>query len=80
MKAWLSGQNMMFYILSALTVAGIIVQAVTNHVYKRLIKASEHVEQTDIKAKFEDGILKIFVPKKEAKPVVEEKKYITIEG
>lgn len=47
MKAWLSGQNMMFYILSALTVAGIIVQAVTNHVYKRLIKASEHVEQTD---------------------------------
>ena len=38
------------------------------------------VDQTDIKAKFEDGILKVFVPKKEAKPVVEEKKYITIEG
>ena len=34
------------------------------------------VDQTDIKAKFEDGILKVFVPKKEAKPVVEEKKYI----
>ena len=40
----------------------------------------EHVEQTDIKAKFEDGILKVFVPKKDANPAVEEKKYITIEG
>ena len=78
MKAWLSGQNMMFYILSALTVAGIIVQAVTNHVYKRLIKASEHVEQTDIKAKFEDGVLKLEIPKKEAKPEVKEAKYISI--
>lgn len=46
----------------------------------RSFYVGEHVEQTDIKAKFEDGILKIFVPKKEAKPVVEEKKYITIEG
>ena len=40
----------------------------------------EVVEQEDIKAKFEDGILKVFVPKQEAKPQVEEKKYITIEG
>ena len=46
----------------------------------RSFYVGEHVEQTDIKAKFEDGILKIFVPKKEAKPVVEVKKYITIEG
>ena len=46
----------------------------------RSFYVGEHVEQTDIKAKFEDGILKIFVPKKEAKTVVEEKKYITIEG
>lgn len=38
------------------------------------------MEQTDIKAKFEDGILKVFVPKKEVKPAVEEKKFITIEG
>ncbi len=38
------------------------------------------VEQEDIKAKFENGILKISVPKKEAKPKIEEKKYITIEG
>lgn len=40
----------------------------------------ETVEQEDIKAKFEDGILKVFVPKKEAKPQLEERKYITIDG
>ena len=40
----------------------------------------ETVEQEDIKAKFEDGILKVFVPKKEARPQVEDKKYIPIEG
>ena len=33
----------------------------------------------DIKAQFQHGMLTLFVPKKEAKPVVEEKKYITIE-
>lgn len=38
----------------------------------------EHVEQEDVQAKFEDGILKLVVPKKEAKPQVEEKKYIEI--
>ena len=46
----------------------------------RSFYVGDAVEQQDIKAKFEDGILKIFVPKKEAKPAVEEKKYITIEG
>ena len=40
----------------------------------------EEVGQEEIKAKFEDGILKISVPKKEAKPEIEEKKYIAIEG
>lgn len=40
----------------------------------------ENVEQEDIKAKFEDGILKVFVPKKEAKPQIENRKYIQIEG
>ena len=38
------------------------------------------VENDDIKAKFEDGVLKISVPKKEEKPKVEESKYISIEG
>ncbi len=46
----------------------------------RTFYVGENIEQTDIKAKFEDGILKVFVPKKEAKPAVEEKKFITIEG
>ena len=38
------------------------------------------VKQEDIKAKFEDGTLKLFVPKEAAKPAVEQKKYISIEG
>lgn len=46
----------------------------------RSFYVGEIVDQTDIKARFEDSILKVFVPKKEAKPAVEEKKYITIEG
>ncbi len=46
----------------------------------RSFYVGDAVEPTDIKAKFEDGILKLFVPKKEAKPAVEEKKYIAIEG
>ena len=36
--------------------------------------------EEDIKAEFKHGILKLFVPKKEVKPAVEEKKYISIEG
>ena len=40
----------------------------------------EEIEQEDIRARFEDGILKISIPKKEAKPKVEENKFITIEG
>lgn len=46
----------------------------------RSFYVGEDIEQQDIKAKFEDGILKILVPKKEAKPKVEENKFITIEG
>ncbi len=38
------------------------------------------VTQEDIKGEFKHGILKMFVPKKEAKPAVEENKYIAIEG
>ena len=47
---------------------------------RRSFYVGEAVEQTDIKAKFEDGTLKLSVPKKEAKPAVEEKRYIAIEG
>ena len=37
------------------------------------------VEQEDIKARFENGVLVIDIPKKEAKPKIEEKKFIAIE-
>ncbi len=40
----------------------------------------EEIEESEVKAKFEDGILKVFVPKKEVQPAVEERKYISIEG
>ncbi len=40
----------------------------------------EDIEETEVKAKFEDGILKVFVPKKEVQPQVEQRKYISIEG
>jgi len=46
----------------------------------RSFYVGEDMEENDIKAKFEDGILKLFVPKKETKPAIEEKKYIAIEG
>ncbi len=46
----------------------------------RSFYVGEAVTQEDIKARFEDGILKVSVPKKEAKPEVEESKYIAIEG
>lgn len=46
----------------------------------RSFYVGEEITQEDIKAKFVDGVLKIDVPKKEARPAVEEKKYIMIEG
>ena len=46
----------------------------------RSFYVGEQLEQEDIKARFEDGILKVMAPKKEAKPAVEENRYITIEG
>ena len=45
----------------------------------RSFYVGENVTQEDIKAKYEDGILRLSVPKKEAK-AVEDKKYIAIEG
>ena len=46
----------------------------------RSFYVGDAVTQEDIKARFEDGILKVTVPKKEVKPQVEESKYIAIEG
>ena len=45
----------------------------------RSFYVGEDVQQEDIHAKFEDGILKLTVPKVDQKKV-EEKKYISIEG
>ena len=45
----------------------------------RSFYVGEDVTQEDIRAKFEDGTLKLLIPKKEAKPVAEKKKYIAIE-
>ena len=45
----------------------------------RSFYVGEHITEEDIKARFEDGILKVTVPKKEAKPEVEEHKFIAIE-
>ena len=46
----------------------------------RSFYVGETIKQEDIKARFEDGILKICVPKEENKPQIEENKYISIEG
>ena len=46
----------------------------------RSFYVGEDMTQEDIHAKFEDGILRLTVPKKEAKKVEDKKSYITIEG
>ena len=45
----------------------------------RSFYVGDAVEQQDIKAKFENGILRLTIPKKEERKV-EQKKYIAIEG
>ena len=46
----------------------------------RTFYVGEDIEEDDIHAKFEDGVLKIAVPKKQEQPKLEEKKTIAIEG
>ena len=46
---------------------------------QRSYYVGEDITEEDIKASFEHGILTLFVPKKEAKPAEEEKKYISIQ-
>ena len=46
----------------------------------RSFYVGEQVTQDDIKARFEDGVLKIDISKIEAKPIEEKKSYIAIEG
>ena len=47
---------------------------------RRSFYVGKEVTQEDIKAKFDNGILKLTVPKKEALPKKEENHYIAIEG
>ena len=47
---------------------------------QRSFYVGEDITEEDIKGEFKHGILKLFVPKKEAKPAVEQKKYVSIEG
>ncbi|MBP5281620.1 MAG: Hsp20/alpha crystallin family protein, partial [Lachnospiraceae bacterium] len=46
---------------------------------RRSFFVGENLTEEDIKAKYEDGVLKLIVPKKEA-PKIPEKKTIMIEG
>ncbi len=47
----------------------------------RSFYVGEEITREDIKAKYENGVLRLAVPKKEPKkPEAEEKKFITIEG
>ena len=46
----------------------------------RSFYVGEDVTEEDIKAKFCDGVLMLTIPKKEAKPEVPEKKFISIEA
>ena len=47
---------------------------------QRSFYVGEDITEQDIKAEFKHGILKLFVPKKEAQPKVENTKYVAIEG
>lgn len=47
---------------------------------RRSFYVGRDVTEEDIKAKLEDGVLHLMIPKKEALPKVEEKKLIQIEG
>lgn len=47
---------------------------------KRSFYVGEDIKEEDIKAKFENGVLKLFVPKIEPEVVEEEKSFIHIDG
>ncbi|MGN1156306.1 MAG: Hsp20/alpha crystallin family protein [Agathobacter sp.] len=47
---------------------------------ERSFYIGEDITEDDIRGQFSHGILKLMIPKKEAKPAVEGRKYIAIEG
>ena len=48
--------------------------------YKRSFYVGDKVSEQDIKARFANGVLYVYVPKFDDQPEVEEKKIISIEG
>ena len=48
--------------------------------WERCFYVGDDLTQDDIKGEFHHGVLKLTIPKKEAKPAVEQSKYISIEG
>lgn len=48
--------------------------------FSRSFYVGDYLTQEDIKARFENGILTLNIPKKDQMPKIEEKKYIAIEG
>ena len=47
---------------------------------QRSFYVGEQLTEEDIKGEFKHGVLRLYLPKKEAQPAVEEKKKISIEG
>jgi len=47
---------------------------------ERSFYVGKHMTENDIRGEFKHGILKLTIPKKEIKPAIEEKKYISLEG
>ncbi len=47
---------------------------------QRSFFVGENISEDEVKAKFEDGVLKLTIPKKDQQKAVEQKKHIAIEG
>ena len=47
---------------------------------ERSFYVGEYLTQEDIRAEFRHGVLKLTIPKKEARPAVEQNRYISIDG
>ena len=58
----------------------IVTQSGLKDVVYNTFYVGDDIEEDDIRAKFEDGVLKIAVPKKQEQPKLEEKKTLAIEG
>ena len=56
------------------------IKEMDNGYCERSFYVGEDITEEDIKGEFKHGILKLFVPKKEAKAAVPERKFIAIEG